>query len=97
VTIAIFVLVYLVGIGKKAQPVRIIDISILLFILILGITSVLSIEPHRSWISAAGISGGLLAMLATREIVRRWFSGNQILAGLLVTGSFIRSFLPVKL
>lgn len=95
-TLVIIVFLYLLGIGKSVQPVRMIDISVLALVLALGISVILSIEPHRSWIWAAGISGGLIAMMATREVVRKWIPANQILAGLMATGLIFQTILTVE-
>lgn len=85
-TLAIIGLLFMMGVGKKSQPVNLVDISVLGLILVLGITAIPSIEPHRSWIWVVGIGGGLIVMVASREAVRRWFSANKILAGVLATG-----------
>lgn len=94
-TACIFLLIAL-GLDKNARQVRLVDLGILALILALGITTIPSIEPHRSWVWTAGISGGLIVLLVTREIVRRWITAKQVLVGLLVTGLMFQVILTIE-
>ncbi|MHB8932096.1 MAG: O-antigen ligase family protein [Bellilinea sp.] len=93
--VLIFLLMVALWGVKRWQP-RAVDVGVLALMTALVITTITSIEPHRSWIMVVGIGGGLMVMLAAREYVRNWNTANQVLAGLLVTGLIFQVILTFE-
>lgn len=68
--------------GKKAT----IEIAILLVIITFLISTIYSIEPHRSWVWMVEISKYLMVLLISRLIIRRWVTVKQLSLILLLSG-----------
>lgn len=82
VLLTIAAAILLLGRGKP----RMVDLAVLAMIGALALTTISSIEIHRSWVWLSGIGGGLISLLASRDVVRRWLPVEILLAGLLVGG-----------
>lgn len=72
----------LVIVSKRGKTSGV-ELGVLAVVATLTLTTLLSVEPHRSWVWTYAVGCGLVLLLLSRQVMNRWLTASQLLLGLL--------------